>query len=54
MQLARSEYARVSTALCDGRAACVGPFVCEGMRLVREPDAVVLHVRFDEKGVETE
>jgi hypothetical protein len=30
------------------------PFVGEGMRLVREPDAGNLHVRFDEGDVETE
>jgi hypothetical protein len=28
--------------------------VGEGMRLVREPGAVILHARFDEKDVETE
>jgi hypothetical protein len=47
-------YAQGSTALSGGRAACVGPFVCEGVCLVREPGAVILHARFDEKGVETE
>jgi len=36
------------------RPACSRPSVGEGMRLVREPDAGDLHVRFDERRLETE
>ncbi len=31
-----------------------GTFVCHSMKPVGEPDAGNLHVRFDERGVETE
>ena len=30
------------------------PAACESMNLLREPDAGNLHVRFDERGLETE
>ena len=36
------------------RSSSARPFVGESMRLVREPDALVAPVRFDERGVETE
>src|SRR5262245_56513353 len=36
------------------RSSRARPFVGESMRLVREPDAGDLHVRFDERDVETE
>ena len=36
------------------RPACSRPSVGEGMRLVREPDAGDLHVRLDERRLETE
>jgi hypothetical protein len=35
------------------RSSSARPFVGESMRLVREPDALVAPVRFDERGVET-
>jgi len=35
------------------RSSRTRPFVGESMRLVREPDALVAPVRFDERGVET-
>jgi len=45
---------RDNTVPCEGQVNCARPFVCEGMCLVREPDAGNLHVRFDEEDVETE
>ena len=42
------------TAPAVARSSRARPFVGESMRLVREPDAGDLHVRFDERDVETE
>ncbi len=42
---------KLLSEVADG-VACNGPGDC--MSLLREPDAVDLHVRFDERGVETE
>ena len=53
-QNADSNDAGVTQLCAVSRANCGGLFVCKGMCLVREPDAGNLHVRFDERGVETE
>ncbi len=54
VQNARPVHGGVTRLRAVGRVNWAEPSVCKGMCLVREPDALVAHVRFDEEDVETE